>query len=672
MTEEQLQVAIAFEKARQRIAKKAQPRNEIQAVNRLAGQFNTALDDVQEVVTNEVLRKGRIPRNVVDTAPLRNAILNRAEGMRGAVQEEALSAAQRGRRKVISDLQKARVPGLSFNDFPARITRNIMEHAFQASEGTMARMVGNVMGRVAGGVEQGLGIRDIADFISSEFEGMKNFELKRIARTEVQAFQLEGTFQTERELGVKYHQWVAADDDRTRSSHEDIMGEIVEVGEPFSNGLLHPLDRSGPLEKWINCHCRVRPFIIPHGKVAPGFSPFREGDLEERKPPKNKNPKRTFNFNKSDRLFFNPYEQASMKSLSELSVEQAIKQEVPKSAIIALSPSLADSIRLEVDGGAEIEELHVTLAYLGDANEPLVGQDVAMEILEDLAEGPVEAEVFASSVFNPTSSEPATVLLLQSDKLVELRERIVERIGDSSEFPSWVPHLTLGYDIGELSEQQMLDRLGTVTFDSLGTMFAGERQWIGLDNVASNSFKFFHIDQFSGKRDFERDERGRFAATGAGGGMAADAYGSPEEIEEARAMAEEKVAEAPVPSEEEVAKHRADMARAEGRAGGDSRGGSAKDRRNQRRNLYRDFGGEEKGYVVCHSTGLKMHWADPNYNGNAYDPLVENPNGYPSFERGKIYTKYQGGAYRLNNLLPESFEENRGRGDTPLRPENLD
>lgn len=65
---------------------------------------------------------------------------------------------------------------------------------------------------------------------------------------------------------------------------------------------------------------------------------------------------------------------------------------------------------------------------------------------------------------------------------------------------------------------------------------------------------------------------------------------------------------------------------------------------------------------MCPWTGLKMHWTD--------DPK-ENPKGYPKFERGKIFTKVQGGGYQLPNLIPESFAANRGRGDVPLRKENL-
>jgi hypothetical protein len=57
-----------------------------------------------------------------------------------------------------------------------------------------------------------------------------------------------------------------------------------------------------------------------------------------------------------------------------------------------------------------------------------------------------------------------------------------------------------------------------------------------------------------------------------------------------------------------------------------------------------------------------MHWTD--------DP-EQNPHGYPTFERGKIFTKAQGGGYQLPNLIPESFAANRARNDTPVRKENL-
>lgn len=129
-----------------------------------------------------------------------------------------------------------------------------------------------------------------------------------------------------------------------------------------------------------------------------------------------------------------------------------------------------------------------------------------------------------------------------------------------------------------------------------------------------------------------------------------------EEYARVKAYAQEKIAAAPVPSEKDVIKARADLANA-ARAGGDSRGGSAAARRKQRENLWKEFGGPQRGYVPCPHCGVKMGL---DRNG----PLE-------TFERGKIFTKKQGGGYQLPNLLPECFACNRSRNDTPIRFENL-
>lgn len=156
-----------------------------------------------------------------------------------------------------------------------------------------------------------------------------------------------------------------------------------------------------------------------------------------------------------------------------------------------------------------------------------------------------------------------------------------------------------------------------------------------------------------------RDSKGRF---GSGGGAAR----APDPIyKETYRQAQDKIAAAPVPSAAAVTKARAELEKAklgQGRAGGDSRGGGSKDRARQRLNLFKEFGGTKHGYVACHGCGTKTHHAAPGSS--------ENPHGYARFERGKIFTKSQGGGYQLPNLLPECFGCNRSRGDIPLREEN--
>lgn len=50
-------------------------------------------------------------------------------------------------------------------------------------------------------------------------------------------------------------QWCAALDQRTRPSHARVDGEVREVEELFSNGLLYPCQKGGAAEEVINCRC---------------------------------------------------------------------------------------------------------------------------------------------------------------------------------------------------------------------------------------------------------------------------------------------------------------------------------------------------------------------------------------------------------------------------------
>jgi hypothetical protein len=204
-----------------------------------------------------------------------------------------------------------------------------------------------------------------------------------------------------------------------------------------------------------------------------------------------------------------------------------------------------------------------------------------------------------------------------------------------------------------------------------------------------------------------RDERGRWTDSPGGGqpdkpqaatrpdpsagerGKREPAFvrASPAEYRKARAQVRAKIRKALVPSAKKVKRHRAILAaiardwarrtamRKAGktkeeilaklgpppRPGGDTRG-SSKARKSRAKRLFEEFGGNERGYVICHGTGIKLHWTT--------NPK-ENPHGYPKFEQGKIFVFAQGGSYTMDNLLPESRVYNRWRGAKPLRKENL-
>lgn len=58
------------------------------------------------------------------------------------------------------------------------------------------------------------------------------------------------------DINVK-KQWIATLDSRTRESHREVDGEIVDRKDTFSNGLMYPGDRSGDPSEWYNCRCTM-------------------------------------------------------------------------------------------------------------------------------------------------------------------------------------------------------------------------------------------------------------------------------------------------------------------------------------------------------------------------------------------------------------------------------
>lgn len=160
------------------------------------------------------------------------------------------------------------------------VYNDLKNQTFQSSAATMVRVNKNINQILADGYKTGLGNREIGNNIKKEFQGLKTWETERIATTEINSAQNLGAYQQYNADKISYHQWLSANDKLTRRSHLELDGEIVEVGTPFSNGLLYPGDRNGPISEWINCRCTTVPFIMPYGYMAPpGMSVFRESDL---------------------------------------------------------------------------------------------------------------------------------------------------------------------------------------------------------------------------------------------------------------------------------------------------------------------------------------------------------------------------------------------------------
>ncbi len=261
---------------------KAAPASAVRAENALTRKLQALFSQVEEQVIKELMRNG-VPSDPVRLRKILAAMEGVTEEYVETIWPEVEQMAVAGRNRAISEIQKQGV-SITFQAAP-ELTKNmkdrLRETIFEASQRTLRRMTGNVMNQLSQSYNKGLGIDEAAQELRNVFQGMKDYELRRIARTEINSAQNFGAERTTQMLSqVSYHQWVAADDDRTRDSHNHLDGQIVKVGEAFSNGLYYPGDKSGPIKEWINCRCRLVPFIVPEGKMVPaGQQWFYEYDL---------------------------------------------------------------------------------------------------------------------------------------------------------------------------------------------------------------------------------------------------------------------------------------------------------------------------------------------------------------------------------------------------------
>ena len=170
----------------------------------------------------------------------------------------------------------------TIDQYSPKVRELLKVKAFEASQRTIDAIVGDVNASLTESFEAGLGIDDAAGKLKDVFDGLKTFELERIARTEINSSQNTIASQTIVELNIPYNQWIATDDDRTREEHAEMDGQIVRTGDPFQYGMTYPGDFGSGVDVslLINCRCRVRPFIMPTGYIAPPGEPwFYEDDL---------------------------------------------------------------------------------------------------------------------------------------------------------------------------------------------------------------------------------------------------------------------------------------------------------------------------------------------------------------------------------------------------------
>lgn len=136
-----------------------------------------------------------------------------------------------------------------------------------------------ISGEISRGIATGQMFSEIARNISGYARISRN-NAARIARTEGHRIQNRAAMNAcgkAKEKGADVvKQWDASLDKKTRKSHRKVDGEIRELDEPFSNGLMYPGDPNGGASEVINCRCA----LLQRARWALG-NDFTKWDSEE-------------------------------------------------------------------------------------------------------------------------------------------------------------------------------------------------------------------------------------------------------------------------------------------------------------------------------------------------------------------------------------------------------
>lgn len=150
--------------------------------------------------------------------------------------------------------------------------------------------------------------------------------------------------------------------------------------------------------------------------------------------------------------------------------------------IIALKPSIEVAEQLALPDGELPKELHVTLAYLGEASELEEQKETLQGVIEQLAKTakPLTATISGITRFTSTHLQDKDALVLNIDipELPEFRQAIVETL-ERLNFPvsrshGFTPHMTLKYVSKDEEDLLPPHTEQPIAFNDLWLMWAGE------------------------------------------------------------------------------------------------------------------------------------------------------------------------------------------------------
>lgn len=142
----------------------------------------------------------------------------------------------------------------------ATIDSQVKSNLYTALGVDVNKLKTTITNEITRGIASGL----LYDDITRNIANASNIPLKRarmITRTEAGRVQEQATYDAAQEA-IKagadvVKQWSAVRDGKTRESHRALDGQVREMNEVFSNGLMYPKAPGGAASEVINCRCTM-------------------------------------------------------------------------------------------------------------------------------------------------------------------------------------------------------------------------------------------------------------------------------------------------------------------------------------------------------------------------------------------------------------------------------
>lgn len=250
----------------------AQLDNEKEVLKKLEDNYKDALEEINSKIANLMGRADADMQHVIYQVEYQKALKTQIEGILlqlqtnefETVSEYLTKCYEEGFLGTMYSMQSQGVPlvfPINQEEIVAAIQHETNLTASLYESFDMKDLQKKISSEISRGFSTGAKFKEVARNVHAVTNIGKNNAM-RIARTEGHRITESAAHNAQvkaKDRGADIVKiWDAALDSKTRPSHVRVDGEIRELDEKFSNGLMYPGDPSGDASEVINCRCRSR------------------------------------------------------------------------------------------------------------------------------------------------------------------------------------------------------------------------------------------------------------------------------------------------------------------------------------------------------------------------------------------------------------------------------